>query len=605
MSKLKDTLVAIASINQTPFDRDNIKRIKTIITEAKEKAVELLVFPELALNAYGCEDIFLHPQTQLRTIKDLQEIIDFSANIFLTIGLAIEHKSILYNAYAIIENKKLLGIYCKKNLARDSIYYETRWFQKWEKDTQETYLNQQLQCPIGDITINYKGHTIGFEICEDAWIKQRNTKTWASTPPQLIINGSASHYCIGKQDKRKEIVKNGSRLYNNYYIYSNLIGNESGQIIFDGACLIAHKGKITFESPRFSLKKENLYIQKLEDNLGELKPLNKFEELNQIISLGLFDYMTKTHSKGFVLSLSGGIDSTMCALLINELSKKVFMEFSSKEIQQHFKFIKSPINSPLELNKALLVCVYQATKNNSTTTQKYAKNLTNAINVKFISWQLDSIIEQYEQLVNKGLDYESCWENDELSKQNIQARARVPALWMIANIRQAILLTTSNLSEISVGYTTMDGDSCGGLSPIATLEKSLLKEYMKYLATQSSCPKLTKTIKDILSLKPSAELKPLETNQYDEKELPPYIILDKIQQLFIQNKYSFDEIQQSIEIDFPNIQKKILSSYVAQFKKLFSQSQWKRERMAPSFHLQDKAMSPKNSFRFPILSKPL
>ena len=605
MPKLKDTLIAIASINQTPFDKNNIKRIKQIILEAKQKSVELLVFPELALNAYGCEDIFFQPKTHLNTLKYLQEIIDYSENIFLTIGLAIEHNHLIYNAYAIIENKKLLAIYCKKKLAKKSIYYEPRWFQEWEKNSQDTYQNKQLKCPIGDITVKYKNYTIGFEICEDAWTKERNTTIWKKNPPDIIINGSASHYCIGKQEIRKEIIKKGSTLYNNYYIYSNLIGNESGQIIFDGACLIAHKGNIIFESPRFSLKKQHLYIQKLGQVSGELKPLNKFEELNHAISLGLFDYLTKSHSKGFVLSLSGGIDSAMCALLINELSKKIFNEFSLKEIKQIFNFINSPINSPIELNKNLLISIYQATVNNSPTTQKYAKNLADALNIEFISWQLDSIIEQYEQLVNKGLNYQTNWENDELSKQNIQARARVPALWMIANIRQAILLTTSNLSEIAVGYTTMDGDSCGGLAPIATLEKSLLQEYMKYLATQSSCPKLAKAINNILSLKPSAELKPLKENQYDEKELPPYIILDNIHQLFIAEKYSFEEIQIVLQEKNPNISPKQISLYIKQFTKLFGQSQWKRERMAPSFHLQDKAISPRNSFKFPILSKPL
>jgi NAD+ synthase (glutamine-hydrolysing) len=174
---------------------------------------------------------------------------------------------------------------------------------------------------------------------------------------------------------------------------------------------------------------------------------------------------------------------------------------------------------------------------------------------------------------------------------------------MLANLRNALLLATSNRSEAAVGYTTMDGDTCGSLSPIAGIDKAFLMRWLKWL--QDDGPDGLKPIAALEAVNrqsPTAELRPPQARQTDEDDLMPYDLLDAIECAAIRDKKTPVEVFQLMQAEFPRYDRKQLAVWVERFFVLWSGNQWKRERYAPSFHVDDKNLDPKTWCRFPILS---
>jgi NAD+ synthase (glutamine-hydrolysing) len=180
--------------------------------------------------------------------------------------------------------------------------------------------------------------------------------------------------------------------------------------------------------------------------------------------------------------------------------------------------------------------------------------------------------------------------------QNIQARSRSPIIWLLANIKKSILLTTSNRSEGDVGYATMDGDTSGSLAPLAGIDKSFILQWLNWAEKELGYHGL----KWVNTLQPTAELRPLERTQTDEKDLMPYDLLVKIERLAIRDRKSPAEVYQLLSEDW--LDKSTLKAYIVKFFKMWAANQWKRERIAPSFHLDDFNVDPRSWCRFPILS---
>jgi NAD+ synthase (glutamine-hydrolysing) len=192
--------------------------------------------------------------------------------------------------------------------------------------------------------------------------------------------------------------------------------------------------------------------------------------------------------------------------------------------------------------------------------------------------------------------------DDDLTIQNIQARVRSPSIWMIANMRNQLLLTTSNRSEAAVGYATMDGDTSGCVAPIAGLSKVYIREYLHWV--ESDGPEGIGRLPEMALInnqQPTAELRPAQYKQTDEDDLMPYWLLDMIEGYVVKNRYVPVEIYKAIkrEVDYDNNR---LIADITKFFRLFSRNQWKRERYALSFHLDDHNLDPRTWCRTPILS---
>jgi NAD+ synthase (glutamine-hydrolysing) len=173
----------------------------------------------------------------------------------------------------------------------------------------------------------------------------------------------------------------------------------------------------------------------------------------------------------------------------------------------------------------------------------------------------------------------------------------------LANLRNALLLSTSNRSEAAVGYATMDGDTCGGLSPIAGIDKAFLREWLRWMETigpDGIGP--VPALEQVNRQQPTAELRPHDAGQTDEDDLMPYDVLDEIERAAIRDKLSPVEVYRRLRAREDRYSSQQLGFWVERFFQLWCRNQWKRERYAPSFHLDDENLDPKTWCRFPILS---
>lgn len=613
MSKL---IIGAATLNQTPFDwNTNLRNIKTAIEEARNQQVDILCLPELCITGYGCEDMFLSEWLPTKAQQLLEQIKEWCRDITVAIGLPYRWKGDLYNTACLIKDTRILGITAKQWMANDGVHYEPRWFTPWPAGKEEEASLHGDTFPFGDVIYEIHGIKIAFEICEDAW---RSTSRPAIRHHEknvdLILNPSASHFAFGKSKLREELVCTSSTLYSCTYVYANLLGNEAGKMIYDGELLITHHGKMIQRNLRLSFKDVNLITAQVDFGNKHISPQeikvdpqDKNTEFVQAASLALFDYMRKSRSRGFVLSLSGGADSSTCAVLVAEMIRRGCEELGLKEFLQKAGYAsKYEEMLPYE-NKGkilyqkiaghLLVCAYQGTKNSSEATFESARGLAEDIGAHFHYWLIDEEVESYTRKMEEALQEKLSWEEDDITLQNIQARARSPIIWMLANKRNALLLTTSNRSEGDVGYTTMDGDTSGGLAPIAGVDKGFLLDWLGWAETALGYSGL----QYVNSLRPSAELRPGEEQQTDEDDLMPYPVIVAIERTAIRERYSPKQVFYILQKEelAPN---ELLKSYIVKFFTLWSRNQWKRERIAPAFHLDDFNVDPRSWCRFPILS---
>jgi NAD+ synthase (glutamine-hydrolysing) len=250
-----------------------------------------------------------------------------------------------------------------------------------------------------------------------------------------------------------------------------------------------------------------------------------------------------------------------------------------------------------------LTCVYQATRNSGSVTREAARQVAIALGATFYEFDVDHVVETYKRLVSSALGRPLDWQTDDIALQNVQARARSPSVWLLANVLGALLLSTSNRSEAAVGYATMDGDTSGGLAPIAGIDKAFLLRWLRW-AEQVGPHDLAPlpALAHVTSQVPTAELRPPSAQQTDESDLMPYAVLDAIERAAIRDKLSPCETLERLRVAYPDQPEETLGLWVQRFFQLWARNQWKRERYAPSFHLDDENLDPKTWCRFPILS---
>jgi NAD+ synthase (glutamine-hydrolysing) len=274
-----------------------------------------------------------------------------------------------------------------------------------------------------------------------------------------------------------------------------------------------------------------------------------------------------------------------------------------KSLLSYIPWVKN-IKSERDLISEILTCVYQATKNSSKVTHKAAKSVAQDVGATFYDLDIDPLVSGYTQLIERGMGLKLSWKEHDLALQNIQARVRSPSVWLIANLKRALLLTTSNRSEAAVGYATMDGDSSGGLAPLGGIDKAYLREWLQWLEIKGPADlRSFSSLKLVNVQAPTAELRPQSAKQTDEGDLMPYVMLDQIERAAIRDKLTPVQVWRSVVAENRSGYKaEELASWVERFFKLWSASQWKRERYAPSFHVDDENVDPKTWCRFPILS---
>ncbi|PLK43504.1 NAD(+) synthase [Emticicia sp. TH156] len=647
---MKLVKVAAGTLNQTPLDwEQNRKNIIDCIREADKQNVSLLCLPELCITGYGCDDAFYSTDLIEQAKESLNEIVLHTSGIIVSVGLPVRFNNKIYNTSCLIANKRILGFVCKQHLPNYGVFYEDRWFHRWPAGVRDEIEIDEFKYPIGDLVFDLSGVRIGFEICEDAWVANRPGRTLFDRGVDIILNPSASPFSFAKFITRERFVIDGSRSFACSYIYTNLLGNESGRLIFDGDAMIASDGNLLVSSPRFgygdfyvtsavidiegprvnhsqiksSLATGNWKVAALFD-FPDIRPvanqhaeLERFErggylkeeEFARAVSLALFDYLRKSHSQGFTVSLSGGADSCACVALCGLMIRLADESIGLDAFKKKLSYIKKiqPCTTVEEVTKELIHSIYQGTENSSTDTFTSAESLANSIGATFYNVNINGLVDAYTGMIEEQIGRNLSWETDDLALQNIQARVRAPGVWLLANLNNHLLLATSNRSEVAVGYCTMDGDTAGSINPISGIEKFWLRGWLVWLETVGCDVKgrhiRIEGLNKVNNLQPTAELRPLDKKQTDEKDLMPYEVLNEIEKVAIRDKKPPLECLLFMEAQFADrFDRDTLAGWVERFFRLWSRNQWKRERYAPGFHLDTHNLDPRSWCRFPILS---
>ena len=641
------------ALNQTPLDWDgNRDRIRAGLEAARRAGIGVVCLPELAISGYGCEDAFQSPGVLRTAWTVLGEIEPHTAGIVAAIGLPVRFETAVYDAVALVVDGRTAGIVCKQHLAGEGIHYEPRWFRPWPRGRRGVLVADGRRIPIGDLRFDCGGVRIGFEICEDAWVADRPGADLAARGVDLLLNPSASHFAFGKDEIRRRFVLEGSRSCGAAYVYANLVGNEAGRAIYDGGVQVAVAGRMVAEGRRFSfadvvpttavvdvdairLAQSRLVFPAVDRPEGECVrvpvgpaqlsdavPLGgsdgrdvwehgertKEEEFTRAVALGLFDSLRKTRSRGFVVSASGGADSSAVACLAALGLRFAAAEWTVAGAARRAGRPDLATDAPqVEMLAALvrdtLTCVYQATANSGPVTLAAARGVAEAIGATFHEFDVEPIVRAYETLAATAIGRPLSWDRDDIALQNIQARVRSPGVWMLANLLGSLLLSTSNRSEAAVGYATMDGDTSGGVAPIAGIDKAFLRRWLVWLERHGpeGCGPIP-ALAAVNRQAPTAELRPAASGQTDEADLMPYDVLDAIERLAIRDKRTPVEAWQLLRTDFPQHPPRQLAVWTERFFTLWCRNQWKRERYAPCYHLDDENLDPKTWCRFPILS---
>lgn len=642
---MERVLVASAAVNQTPLAwESNLANVTRAIRDARAARAQVVCLPELCITGYGCEDAFHSAGVINTALEYANRAARESRGIVVAFGLPLALQGVVYNVAALAVNGRIVGFAAKQNLAGDGIHYEPRWFKPWPRGVVSNVSIQGRTVPVGDVFFEIDGIRIGFEICEDAWVADRPGRELARRGVDIILNPSASHFSFAKQEVRKRLAVEGSRAFGVGYVYANLLGCEAGRLIYDGDTVICSHGEVTGEGDRFSFRDSSVTVGVIDVDRSRLirrrsasgqplfdsdvprvvvdnfkftrtrkvaqcapsKGVEKHEEFTDAVTLGLFDYLRKSKSEGFVVSLSGGVDSSAASCLVALMVQRCLQDIGLAQFKKklsHISWLRG-IKSESQILKHILACVYQRTANSSTRTHEAAKSLAKEIGAEFFDLDISKLVGGYQDLVSQATGVRLSWKAHDLALQNIQARVRSPSVWLIANLRKALLLSTSNRSEAAVGYTTMDGDSSGGLSPLGGIDKAYLRTWLAWLETMG--PKglrRYRSLRKVNSQEPTAELRPPKERQTDEKDLMPYEVLDTIERYAVRDKLLPEDVLALVRnIYGGRYGEKAITDWVRRFFSLWCANQWKRERYAPSFHLDDESLDPKTWCRFPILS---
>ena len=577
---------SVATLNQTPLDWiGNRRRILEAIREARNLGSSLLVLPELVLSGAGCQNHFRRSDVLQQAVDSLEKIVPETTGLTVNIGFPFRADGGRYNATAWISDGKIGFIHCKTRLEK-RYFDEELWFDPWEPGRISlcTLFGQEISC--GDYSKFHFSRGNGEEIFVHLQLGEPDWGEFHDSDENvgLRIISCASPFAFDKDFRRENAIRSFSERNRCVCLYANLLGSEGTPSIYDGAALIADRGEIVAQSERFSY--QEFQVQAKCSHALERAERSRFQEFDRAIPLALFDYMRKSGAHGFVLSLSGGADSAAVAVLVASMVRCAWLELTPQELFRRLDFIPglADCRSPEEATAKLLTCVYQRTQNSGDTTRNAAKNLAESLGAAFHEIEIGRIVEEYTNLIAPIYGKPLTWETNDAALQNIQARSRGPSVWLLANLKNALLLNTGNRSEATVGYATMDGDTCGALAPIGGIDKAFLRVWLRWREFHD-----IPALQAINEQAPTAELRPPQYAQTDENDLMPYALLNRLEQFIVRLGLSPKEAARRLLEESPELSERDVRDWTGRFYRLWARNQWKRKRYAMSFHVDDEA----------------
>ncbi len=511
--------IGLAQVNPVVGDiKGNERLMREKIAEARNLGVQILAFPELTLCGYPTEDLLLKPGFLADCESSLQSLARHAVDIAVIAGApeaSPGNAGPLYNTAAILHGGAVAARYRKIHLPNYGVFDEKRYF---------TGGSRAMVADFGHIPV-------GISICEDIWMDEGPTKAQVRLgKARIIVNISASPYRRGKGPEREKLMQRRARENGVWLCYVNLIGGQD-ELVFDGSSVICAPDGSTVARGRPFM--EDLVVADIIPGIAEpsrgaagaveiveLPPLPRrtfprlgrrknvvhmkpFEEVYSALVLGTRDYVEKNGFSGVVLGLSGGIDSALTAAVAVDA-----------------------------LGAGRVKGVTMPSGYTSKATLGDARKLAANLGIELYELPIGPVYDSFLSLLGGIVPRDGIG----VTGENLQARVRGTLLMAFSNRFGWLVLTTGNKSEVAVGYCTLYGDMAGGFAVLKDVPKTLvfsLARYRNRKAGRALIPGST------IRRKPSAELRP---GQCDQDTLPPYDVLDRIIELYVENDMSFAEI---------------------------------------------------------------
>lgn len=603
----------------------NCNEIIKQIEVASNNKIQIIVFPELCVTGYTCQDLFEQDTLLEEAEKALNKILDYTNNldIICIIGMPIKAENQLFNTAVVIQKGKILGIVPKTFIPNYGEFYEKRWFASSKNANKKEIEILDQKVPFGiDLLFKDKENNeicFGIEICEDIWAVEPPSNKLALLGANIIFNLSASNEVIGKKEYRRELVKMQSAKTISGYVYCSSGVNEStSDVVFSGESMIFENGSCLTNNQRFDFESNMIFTEidtkrlandrrknisfmgnpvdleyreikiNIPDNIENLtreysktpfvpedkKKIGEIcEEILNIQSYGLAKRLLHTNINKTIIGISGGLDSALAFLVI----------IKAYEV--------------LNLPKENIIAITMPGFGTTSRTHKNSIKLINAYGAAFREIDITkSSLQHFEDI---GHDKKM----KDITYENAQARERTKILMDIANEENGIVVGTGDLSELALGWCTYNGDHMSMYSVNASIPKTLVEYIIKWVADNSK-EEYKNIINDILDTPISPELLPPDENgnieQKTEEQVGPYILHDFFLYHFLRYGAEPKKIYILACKTFKNdFKKEDIKHWLQVFIKRFFTQQFKRNCMPDGPKVGTVSLSPRGDLRMP------
>lgn len=588
-------MLATAQLNQWVLDyAANRDRIIEAIKIAKAAGATLILTPELCIPGYGLLDHWLEDNVYTHSWKIVAEIISHPhcQDIIIDLGLPVRHKGNPYNARVIALNGEVLAVRPKLDLCNDGNFREMRYFTAWPRRRVENYslpkvireLPQgQRKTRIGEVIFKANDASFASETCEELWTPNSPHSDYSLAGVDIVLNSSGSHHELRKLDTRINLIKDATAKNGGVYMYSNQRGCDGDRLYYDGCSLILNSGKVLAQGSQFSLR--DVEVQTATVDLDEIwsyrtspskamqanapevhtlewievdfdvcspklsdprMPLTaatepRYHLPEEEIALGpacwLWDYLRRSKAAGFLVPLSGGIDSCATATIVYSMCRLVVSEIAqgNQAVIEDAKRLSgvdpAGLSAEQLCNKTFTTVFMGMEQQSSKETRTRARDLAAAIGAYHIDTNIDPMVQSLHSVVSGILNFEPRFkvhggsQAENLALQNFQSRSRMVLAYALGQLIPTsrggsgglLILGSANVDECLRGYLTKYDCSSADINPIGGISKTDLKRFIKWAEVNFKLP----ILHEFLDAVPTAELEPITETyvQSDEADM--------------------------------------------------------------------------------------
>ena len=627
----------------------NVEQIENLVIQAEGKGVEVIVFPELSLTGYTCQDLFRQQLLLDRVEQGVMRLMDFTRklDIIAIVGAPVPVGNLLLNCAVVIQKGHVLGMVPKFYLPNYSEFYEKRWFASAQdlRDMELRYAGNVVNM-TADVQLfrTADGVLFGIEICEDVWAPAPPSNKLALAGADIVFNLSASDELIGKHDYLKSLLSQQSARTMTGYVYSSCGFGESTQdVVYGGNAMIYENGKLLAEAARFSLEPQMMMtqidVEKLRsERRGNSTYVNaqrnvKFSLLDKQFAIRIIDAFPKEMEREFNLERTISPHPFIPAMEDMEIScEEIFniqvMGLVKRLVHTHAETVVIGISGGLDSTLALLVCVkaFDKLKRSrkgivgvtmpgfGTTGRTYnnAMELMRSLGITVKEVSIVDAVTQHFEDINHDISVH------DVTYENSQARERTQVLMDMANKLNGMVVGTGDLSELALGWATYNGDHMSMYGVNASVPKTLIRYLVNYVAQREVDDRSAQTLQDIIDTPISPELIPADEmgniQQKTEDLVGPYELHDFFLYYFLRFGFSPKKIFMLAKNAFienkskrvklgPNdpetYDEETIKKWLRVFVRRFFSQQFKRSCLPDGPKVGSVSLSPRGDWRMP------